>query len=85
MELQKFTTQNPIESQENLLELLTNQEVKVLKLASQQFSNKEIANELFIAESTAKKHRENICRKLSIKGRLSTRKFLRGMSLYFNK
>lgn len=73
------------EKQEEVIYQLTRQEIKVLKLASQQFTNKEIANELSISEFTAKKHRENICRKLSIKGKIAMRYFLRWMNAYFKR
>lgn len=76
-----FTSNN--EFAKEIVEQLTNQELKVLRLASKQFSNKEIADELFIAEKTAKKHRENICKKLSIKGRSAVRTFLRLMNSFF--
>ena len=79
MKSQTFTNEN----QAKIIEQLTNQELKVLELASKQFSNKEIANELFIAEATAKKHRENICKKLRINGRVAMRTFLRFMNTYF--
>ncbi len=74
---------NENNDREKIIEQLTNQELKVLKLASKQFSNKEIANELFIVEATVKKHRENVCKKLSIKGKTAMRTFLRSMASYF--
>lgn len=64
----------------DILNELTAQEFKVLRLASQELSNKEIGQKLSIAESTVKKHRENICRKLNIKGKVGMRKFLRWAS-----
>jgi DNA-binding NarL/FixJ family response regulator len=66
----------------DILNELTAQEFKVLRLASQELSNKEIGQRLSIAESTVKKHRENICRKLNIKGKIGMRKFLRWASNY---
>ncbi len=63
-----------------ILDKLTTQEFKIIRLASQELSNKEIGQHLSIAESTVKKHKENIFRKLNIKGRNDIRKFLRKLS-----
>ncbi|MGW8121075.1 response regulator transcription factor [Roseivirga echinicomitans] len=38
-------------------------EREILKLISQEFSNKQIAEELFISERTVETHRKNIFRK----------------------
>lgn len=43
--------------------LLTSREREILKLISQEFSNKQIAEELFISERTVETHRKNIFRK----------------------
>ena len=56
---------------------LTNQEIKIIKLASDTYSNKEIAQKLFLTESTVKKHRENVYLKLDVHGKENIRKFLR--------
>jgi two-component system response regulator NreC len=47
---------------------LTAAEWRVLCLIAANRTSKEIADELFIAESTVNKHRENICRKLDLHG-----------------
>lgn len=47
---------------------LTAAEWRVLSLIAANKTSKEIADELFIAESTVNKHRENICRKLDLHG-----------------
>jgi len=47
---------------------LTAAEWRVLCLIAANKTSKEIADELFIAESTVNKHRENICRKLDLHG-----------------
>lgn len=47
---------------------LTPTEKKILKLISQNFTTKEIANELFISIKTVETHRSNICQKLGIHG-----------------
>lgn len=54
----------------------TRQEIKVLNLASEGFLNKEIADNLNIAEKTVKRHRQNCMRKLGIKGKQSMMRFL---------
>lgn len=59
---------------------LTLQEFKVLKLASEGLSNKEISELLFIGESTIKSHRRNIMQKLGIKGKIAMNKFLRTLN-----
>tara|TARA_R110000796_G_scaffold74373_1_gene167027 strand:+ start:768 stop:1433 length:666 start_codon:yes stop_codon:yes gene_type:complete len=43
--------------------LLTSREREILKLISQEYSNKQIAEELFISERTVETHRKNIFRK----------------------
>jgi DNA-binding NarL/FixJ family response regulator len=43
--------------------LLTSREREILKLISQEFSNRQIAEELFISERTVETHRKNIFRK----------------------
>ena len=42
---------------------LTNREVEVLALIMEGFTNKEIANKLFVSAETIKSHRKNILRK----------------------
>ena len=54
----------------------TRREVKVLKLACEGFLNKEIADNLGIEECTVKRHRQNIMRRLDIKGRSAFMRFL---------
>lgn len=44
-------------------ELLTERELDVLRLIAKEFSNKEIADKLFISERTVETHRKNIFRK----------------------
>ena len=54
----------------------TRQEIKVLKLASEGHLNKEIADNLKIAETTVKRHRQNCMQKLGIKGKQAMNRFL---------
>lgn len=48
---------------------LTMREFRIVQLAQQGFSNKEIAQLLNIQESTVKCHRRNIMKKLGLKGK----------------
>lgn len=49
--------------------LLSRREVEIFNLAVTTISNKEIASELYISESTVKKHIQNINKKLNCKNR----------------
>ncbi len=72
-----------IQEKEGILNTLTNQELKILKLASTDLSNKEIADRLCISDQTAKKHRQNIYEKLNLHGKSEIRKFLRYIDAVF--
>lgn len=50
------------------LDLLTNGEIRVLKLIARSRTNREIAGELFVSVRTVETHRYNICTKLGING-----------------
>ena len=50
-------------------EVLSSRELQVLQLIAKSAANKEIANELFIGESTVKTHIIHIFNKLGVKGR----------------
>jgi DNA-binding CsgD family transcriptional regulator len=58
------------------MDCLSNTELKILKLVSQGKTNQEIADNLFISVHTVKKHISNIFKKLNIKSRNETRKFI---------
>ncbi|HMZ45451.1 MAG TPA: response regulator transcription factor [Chitinophagaceae bacterium] len=63
-ELQHFTSLK----KENETINLTVREIEIIKLIEKEFSNKEIANELFISERTVETHRKNIFRKTGTSG-----------------
>ena len=48
---------------------LTKRELEILELLAQELSNKQIADQLFIAPATVKRHTENIYQKLNVAGR----------------
>ena len=50
-----------------LISSLTKREVQVLKFVAQQYSTREIANELNISESTIETHRKNLMKKVKVK------------------
>lgn len=54
---------------------LTNRETQIAKLAAQRLSNKEIADTLFIAESTVKSNMKSIFYKLTISSRTDLKKY----------
>ena len=63
-------TQEIIESKVILRKLLTPAETNVVNLTCQGLKNKEIAEKLFISESTVKTHLNNIYKKLNVKNRV---------------
>jgi LuxR family maltose regulon positive regulatory protein len=56
---------------------LTKREVEVARLAARRLSNKEIADNLFIAESTVKSNMKIIFSKLGINSRSELKDFFR--------
>jgi DNA-binding NarL/FixJ family response regulator len=54
---------------------LTDRELEILKLISQEFSNAQIANTLFISERTVETHRKNMLRKTNNKTIVGLLKF----------
>ena len=58
-----------------VLAQLTNTEIKVLQLLSGKKTSKEIADEMFVSVRTIQNHRNNICRKLNLKGHHSLLEF----------
>jgi DNA-binding NarL/FixJ family response regulator len=61
----------------SVLEKLTRQEGKILKLVTEGLSNQEIATQLNISVVTVKTHRQRITHKADVKGALAIRKFIR--------
>lgn len=59
----KFNIEKPEES------VLTKQEHKILGMVKKEKTSKEIADSLNISYKTVQNHRQNICRKLGLKGR----------------
>lgn len=47
--------------------LLTNREIEIIKLIAQEFTSKEIADQLFLSSNTIENHRKNIFNKLKVK------------------
>ncbi|MEQ8415451.1 MAG: response regulator transcription factor [Imperialibacter sp.] len=60
---------------DELLKDLTRQEKKVLKYVSRDFSNKEIAHELFISPRTVEVHKRNLISKLRLKDSKELRRY----------
>ncbi|WOK09374.1 response regulator transcription factor [Imperialibacter roseus] len=58
-----------------LLKDLTRQEKKVLKYVSRDFTNKEIAQELFISPRTVETHKRNLISKLGLKDARDLRRY----------
>ena len=50
-----------------LISSLTKREIQVLKLVAQQYSPREIGDELHISESTVETHRKNLMKKVKVK------------------
>jgi len=68
---------------EAVMNTLTSQELKVLKHASADLTNKEIAKQMCISDQTVKKHRQNIYQKLNLQGTSEIRQFLRYIGAVF--
>ncbi len=64
--LEHLNIKNNISSKEENIPL-TNREIEVLKMITQEFSNSEIADKLFISVRTVDTHRRNLIEKLRVK------------------
>ncbi len=60
---------------------LTKREHEILQLITQAFSNKEIAQKLFISDQTVSVHRKNIMRKLGVSNTVSLVKAAQNLSI----
>ena len=60
---------------------LTKRELEILELLAQELSNKQIADQLFIAPATVKRHTENIYQKLDVPGRHQAVVKARGLTI----
>ncbi len=67
--LDAYRADGKAEVDEALEHSLTKRELEVLELLSKELSNKQIADQLFIAPATVKRHTENIYQKLDVPGR----------------
>lgn len=74
--MQSFTG-NTTESETNNFSslALTDRELEVLKLISQEYSGKEIGEELFISSNTVETHRKNLIKKLNVKNTIGLVKY----------
>lgn len=69
----------------NALKKLTPREIEILEMTGKGFTSKEISEQVYIAERTVQKHRENIRKKLGIKGRNSMIKWYnKHVATYYN-
>jgi len=54
---------------------LTNREMDILKLIAQEYSSREIGEQLFISINTVETHRKNLIRKLNVRNSIGLAKF----------
>lgn len=66
-EMMRMMTQPDKEQEKKIVVNLTFREREILKLIAKEYSNIQIANELFISERTVETHRKNIFRKTNTK------------------
>jgi DNA-binding NarL/FixJ family response regulator len=69
-ELKRVSSMVPLVQMEGLVEPLSERELEILRLIARGASNKEVAEQLFIAEGTVKNHMTNILGKLSVRDRM---------------
>lgn len=73
--LKRIRKKEDFESEFQGITVLTDTERKILRLTAQALTSKQISQELFISPRTVDKHREHICTKLNVHGRLNLVKF----------
>jgi two-component system response regulator DegU len=73
--LMKKSSWSEDKNSDNILELLTPSETRILEMIATYKTSKEIADELFISEKTVFNHRMNISKKLNITGKNSLLRF----------
>lgn len=73
--VKRLNTSNKFKKENPSINDLTQTEVKILKLISENKSSKEIGDELFISYKTVESHRTNISKKLNLQGSLSLVRF----------
>lgn len=59
----------------SLINCLTDRELEILKYIAQEYTSKEIAQQLFISVNTVETHRKNLLKKLDVKSSLGLAKF----------
>ncbi|NGP87199.1 response regulator transcription factor [Fodinibius halophilus] len=64
------------------LKKLTPREIQILKYVALNFTNEEIGKELCRSPYTIKKHRQNICNKLALKGKGALYEWCVNYSIY---
>jgi LuxR family maltose regulon positive regulatory protein len=67
--LNAYRDDGKVQAGEALEHPLTKRELEILELLANELSNKQIADQLFIAPATVKRHSENIYHKLDVPGR----------------
>lgn len=75
--LQSFTsngTNSPSENHSST-SMLTDRELEILKLICQEYSGKEIGEQLFISSNTVETHRKNLMKKLHVKNTIGLVKY----------
>lgn len=68
--VENIRTKKRVKTTNMSLDLLSNREIDILKYVAQSFSNKMIAQKLFISESTVKVHVKSILKKLQLRSRV---------------
>jgi DNA-binding NarL/FixJ family response regulator len=66
----EFARRRPLHAESEQLGLLTERELAVLKLVARGLSNKEIADELYVGETTVRTHVRHILTKLGLRDRV---------------